>query len=300
MPTLRALAKAGVDVTCVLTQPDRPAGRGRRLTPPAVKRAALELGLPVHQPESLHAFSAPPDEWGAQPDLLIVAAYGLILPAWALGWPRHPCVNLHASLLPRWRGAAPIQYAILAGDNKTGVSLMEIRPALDTGPVYAVRELTIGAEETAGALHLRLADLASDLLMSNLEPLLSGQLEPTPQDEGDATYAPKVEKGDGRLVWNESAMLLARRVRAYNPWPIAEGQLSDGRRLRIWRAADSPARTLDEQGTIVSADASGIAVATGAGVLRILEVQPPSARPMPVAAWLAANDVSGLKFVSAG
>ncbi len=298
MPALTALAAAGVNVTCVLTQPDRPAGRGRRLTPPPVKRAALELGLPVHQPESLRDFTAPPAAWGDQPDLLIVAAYGLLLPAWALNWPRRPVVNLHASLLPRWRGAAPIQYAILAGDEKTGVSLMEVRPALDTGPVYAASELTVGAAENAGELHLRLADLAARLLMTNLEALLKGNLIATPQDESAVTYAPKIEKRDGRLEWNESAMLLARRVRAYNPWPIAEGLLSDGRRLRIWRAVAGTGAALHTHGTIVSADAGGIAVATGAGVLKILEVQPPSARPMPVAAYLAAHDLTGVKFVS--
>jgi methionyl-tRNA formyltransferase len=298
VPALRALASAGMDVTCVLTQPDRPAGRGRRLTPPPVKRAALELGLPVHQPASLRGLAAPEAQWGEQPDLLIVAAYGLMLPAWALNWPTHPVVNLHASLLPRWRGAAPIHYAILAGDKKTGVSLMEVRPALDAGPVYATRELTIGATETAGELHLRLADLAAQLLMTNLEALLEGRLVPTPQDEAAVTHAPKIEKREGRLAWHESAMLLERRVRAYNPWPIAEGLLSDGRRLRIWRAAESAGAALDRHGAIISADAAGIAVATGAGVLRILEVQPPSGRPMPVASYLAAHDLTGVKFVS--
>ncbi len=297
MPALKALVAAGVAVSCVLTQPDRPAGRGRKLTPPPVGQAAAELGLYVQQPESLRAFTAPPPEWGGQPDLLVVAAYGLLLPQWMLDWPRRPCLNLHASLLPRWRGAAPMQYAILAGDGQTGVSLMQVVAALDTGPVYAQRGLALAPDETTGSLHSRLAHLAGELLIDHLEALLDGSLTATPQNEAQATYAPKIHKSDARMDWRESAMLLERRIRAYNPWPVAEGMLSDGRRLRVWRAVAMDSASLAPPGAIVAADAEGLVVAASNGMLRILEVQPPSARPMPVAAYLAAHPVNGVSFV---
>ncbi len=297
MPALKALVAAGVEVSCVLTQPNRPAGRGRRLTPPPVGQAATELGLPVRQPESLRALTAPPPDWGGQPDLLVVAAYGLLLPRWMLDWPRRPCLNLHASLLPRWRGAAPMQYAILAGDGQTGVSLMQVVPALDTGPVYAQRAVALAPDETTGSLHGRLADLGGELLLDHLDALLDGSLSATPQNEALATCAPKIHKRDARMDWRESAMLLERRIRAYNPWPVAEGRLTDGRRLRVWRAEALDGASLAQPGTIVGADADGLVVAASHGMLRILEVQPPSARSMPVAAYLAAHPVTGVSFV---
>ena len=300
VPTLDAIVAAGARVPLVLTQPDRPAGRGRRLTPPPVKRAADAHGLEVQQPERLRDPMLPA-AWGldAPPDLLVVVAYGLLLPDWLLAWPRFGCVNVHASLLPRWRGAAPIQHAILAGDPVTGVSLMRMERGLDTGPVYASRSTPIGPTETAGELHDRLARLGAELAAETLPAVLDGSLEPVPQDEKSATYAPKIDKADARLDFGLSAEDLARRVRAYNPWPMAFAELSDGRVLKVHSARalpdDAPAGT--SPGRVLAASKAGIDVATGRGVLRIERLQPPSSRPMDVAAYLAAHRLEGCDFV---
>ncbi|HEX6997515.1 MAG TPA: methionyl-tRNA formyltransferase [Gammaproteobacteria bacterium] len=297
VPALERLVSGGYAVPFVLTQPDRRAGRGRALTPPPVKRAALAAGLPVAQPATLKdpALGA---TLGPPPDLLVVAAYGLLLPPWLLAWPRHGCVNLHASLLPRWRGAAPIQHAILAGDAVTGVSVMRMEAGLDTGPVYARAQTAIGPRETAGELHDRLAALAADVLADALPAILDGRLVPEPQDERLATYAPKLGKADAPLPWRASAIELERRVRAFNPWPVAEGVLADGRRLRIWQAAALPDGAGAAPGTVLAAGPAGIDVATGAGALRLERVQAPGGRAMPAAAYLAAHPLAaGASFV---
>lgn len=302
VPSLEALVRNGARVPLVLTQPDRPAGRGRRLTPPPVKQAALAHDLPVAQPESL-ADPRIVEEWGLAdrpPDLLVVVAYGLLLPDWMLAWPRRGCVNVHASLLPRWRGAAPIQHAILAGDRQTGVSLMHMEAGLDTGPVYATRALEIGAADTAGDLHDRLAVLGAELLGECLPALLAGTLEPTPQNDAESTYAPKIAKADARLDWHQPAEELARRVRAYHPWPVAFTESRDGRVLRVHRAEAVPApedAAGAGPGAVVAATRRGIDVMTGAGVLRLTRVQPPSARAMDAAAYLAAHSLDGAEFV---
>ena len=298
VPSLRALVGHGIDVPVVLTQPDRPAGRGRRLTPSAVKQAALELGPPVAQPPTLRAANLAA-QLGPRPDLMIVIAYGLLLPRALLEWPRLGCVNLHASLLPRWRGAAPIQRAVLAGDTVTGISVMQMDEGLDTGPVHLMRETPIGAHETAGDLHDRLATLAAESLVAALPGLLAGTSAAMPQRADLATLAPKIAKGDGMLDWRASAVDLERRVRAFNPWPVAEGFLEDGRRLRVWDAVvGDDAAPRAHPGTIVAATRDGIDVATGAGVLRLTKVQPPSARVMDAAAYVAAHPLAGTAFVS--
>ena len=296
VPSLRAIAASGARLTIVLTQPDRPAGRGRRLTPSPVKVAALDLGVPVLQPPTLRTADAV-ESLGSPPDLLVVVAYGLLLPRTVLAWPRLGCVNVHASLLPRWRGAAPIQHALLAGDATTGVSLMRMDEGLDTGPVYATRATPIGAAETAADLHDRLAEIGAALLAESLPTLLAGELHSVPQRQELATPAPKIAKADAALDWRRPAVELERRVRAFNPWPVAEAALADGRRLRVWqaRAVDAGAA---EPGAILAAGAAGIDVATGAGALRITRVQPPSTRAMDAAAYLAAHSVAGAKFVS--
>jgi methionyl-tRNA formyltransferase len=294
VPALQTIVATGARVPLVLTQPDRPAGRGRRLTPSPVKELALSLRLPLAQPESLRGSAEPPRS--ERPDLMVVIAYGLLLPRHWLEWPRHGCINLHASLLPRWRGAAPIQRAVLAGDAETGISVMQMDSGLDTGPVHLTRSTPIGARETAGALHDRLAVLAAEALREALPRVLAGTSQPTPQRDALATLAPKIAKSEARLDWREPASALERRVRAFDPWPVAEAHLSDGRRLRVFEAAvvpESPAPA----GTIVAARRSGIDVATGDGVLRLLRVQPPSGRVMDAAAYLAAHSLSGVEFV---
>jgi methionyl-tRNA formyltransferase len=298
VPSLVAVAQSGAQITRVLTQPDRPAGRGRRLAASPVKRAAEERGLTVAQPESLprHADGAdwlPPQA----PDLMIVVAYGLLLPPWMLKWPLVACVNVHASLLPRWRGAAPIQHAILAGDAETGVCLMRMDEGLDTGPVYDRRGTPIGSREMAGQLHDRLARLGADLLADALPGILDRSLEATPQDDSTSTHAPKINKADGRLDWREPAQALARRVRAFNPWPVAFATMSDGRRLRILDATALPATAGASPGDIVAAGRGGIDVMTADGVLRLERVQPPSSRVMDAEAYLAAHAVDRVRFV---
>lgn len=298
MPALRAVAASGARVPLVLTQPDRPAGRGRHLTPSPVKVAALELGFEVLQPPTLRTLDIL-DRLGLGADLLVVVAYGLLLPRAVLAWPRLGCVNVHASLLPRWRGAAPIQHALLAGDKITGVSLMRMDEGLDTGPVYGARETPIGASETAADLHDRLAELGARLLADSLTALLAGELRAIPQRPELATHAPKIAKADGALDWRCPAAELERRVRAFNPWPVAEAALDDGRRLRVWQAVavDVPSGGT-VPGAILAAGPAGVDVATGAGALRLTRVQPPSARAMDAAAYLAAHTLAGAKFVS--
>ncbi len=293
VPTLEALAGAGAEIPVVLTQPDRPAGRGRRLTPPPVKRRALELGLRVAQPERLDGAAFPAA--GAPPDLLVVVAYGLLLPGSALGWPRRGCINVHASLLPRWRGAAPIQRALLAGDAETGVSIMAMERGLDTGPVYARAALSIEPADTAGSLHDRLAALGARLLVATLPGVLDGSRIPEPQDASLATYAAKLDKAEARVDWRESAAVLARRVRAYNPWPVAFAELADGRRLRILRA--EALEGTGPPGRVLASGRAGIDVAAGAGVLRLHEVQPAGGRPMAAAAYLAAHTLDDAAFI---
>jgi methionyl-tRNA formyltransferase len=298
VPSLRALVARGVTVPVVLTQPDRPAGRGRRLTASPVKEAALTLGLAVAQPSSLRSPSLA-EALGPRPDLMIVIAYGLLLPRAMLEWPRLGCVNLHASLLPRWRGAAPIQRVLLAGDAVTGISVMQMDQGLDTGPVHLMRETPIGARETAGELHDRLAALAAEALAAALPGLLAGASEAVPQRTELATLAPKIAKGDGMLDWHAPAVELERRVRAFNPWPVAEGLLDQGGRLRVWDAVVvDAALSGGRPGAIVAATRDGIDVATGAGVLRLTKVQSPSGRVMDAAAYLAAHSLTGVAFVA--
>jgi methionyl-tRNA formyltransferase len=297
VPTLTRLHASGADIGLVLTQPDRPRGRGRKLAPSAVKRAALSLGCRCEQPESL---SDPGLEaqWRFDADVLVVVAYGLLLPQWMLDWPRVACVNLHASLLPRWRGAAPVQHAILAGDDATGISVMRIVAGLDRGPVYASSAIAIGARETSGELEERLAILGADLLAMSLPTICDGRLRPKLQDESRATYAPKIAKAAARLDWHLPAEQLERQVRAFNPWPVAETRTGDGGRLRIWRAHALSGADESAPGTVLSASAEGIDVATGRGILRLTIVQAPSSRAMDAGAYLAAHRLDGVELTS--
>ena len=298
VPTLRAIVQSGARVPLVLTQPDRPAGRGRKLAAPPVKNLAVSLGLPVAQPATARELVLVAR--GERPDLAVVIAYGLLLPRELLEWPRRGCINLHASLLPRWRGAAPIQRAVLAGDADTGISVMQMEAGLDTGPVHLARATPIGERETAGGLHDRLAALAPEALLAALPGVLAGTSEPVPQRDDLATYAPKITKAEAVLDWQRPAIELERRVRAFDPWPVAEARFRDGRRLRVFEAVAvaADARGGRPPGTVVAAGREGIDVASRDGVLRLTRVQPPSGRVMDAAAYIAAHSVAGAQFVS--
>jgi len=289
VPALHACLASGAQVVAAYTQPDRPAGRGRQLAASPVKRAALEAGIAVEQPQTLRDKAARERLAAYAPDLIVVVAYGLILPKSVLALPRLGCWNVHASLLPRWRGAAPIQRAILAGDAESGVDLMQMEAGLDTGPVLLEARTPIGADDTGGTLHDRLAELGAQVLADGLGRALRGEtLAATPQSEDGVEYAHKLDKAEARLDWTADAAALARKVRAFDPWPVAEGLL-DGERVRIWSALALDARSEAAPGSIVAASADGIDVATGDGVLRIRELQRDGGRRISARDWLNAR-----------
>jgi len=274
--SLMALVESGITPIAVLTQPDRPAGRGKRLSASPVKQAAQKIGISVLQPETLRDASAVAELDALQPDLIVVAAYGLILPQDILDIPRAGCLNVHASLLPRWRGAAPIQAAILAGDEKTGVCLMSMEAGLDSGPVYSSDTITIGENETAGELHDRLADLGGRALAKHVDAIISGRLEAVVQDASCATYAGKVKTDDAAIDWQNSALEIARQVRAFNPVPGAWFMHGD-ERIKCWRA--KPIAGIDAPpGTVVASGQEGIVVSCGDGALSLESLQRPGKR----------------------
>jgi methionyl-tRNA formyltransferase len=281
LASLQALTNAGIVPLAVLTQPDRPAGRGKHLTASPVKQFALERGIEVLQPATLKDAEAVAQIAAFEPDALVVAAYGLILPQSVLDIPARACLNVHASLLPRWRGAAPIQAAILAGDAETGISLMAVTAGLDCGPVYVREALAIGGEETAGELHDRLANLGGRLLVRHFDAILGGSLQAVEQDDSLATYAGKISKQDARLDWKRPAEELHRRVRAYNPVPGAFFLLDD-LAVKCWRACvvEGAAGT---PGEVLSAGRDGIVVACGRDALRLDTLQRPGKRPVTAA-----------------
>ena len=275
----------------VLTQPDRPAGRGRKLTASAVKQTALTHAIPVAQPEKLHA-DAPPFPDLPRPDLIIVAAYGLLLPPWFLAYPHLGCLNIHASLLPRWRGAAPIQRAIEAGDTETGICIMQMDQGLDTGAVWSEARLPIVADDTAASLHDRLMTLGSDTLLRTLPDILAQSRQPVPQAADGISYAHKLHKAEARLDWHEAAAALERKIRAYNPTPIAHTIL-DGEPLRIHAAQilnHSPAAA---PGTITAHHEDGLDVACADGTLRITRLQLPGKTATDAAALRHSRELTG-------
>jgi methionyl-tRNA formyltransferase len=300
---LAALLETRHELACVYTQPDRPAGRGRKLKASAVKILAERSGIPVRQPvrppEIRQALAA------LKPEVMVVAAYGLLLPAEILTTPAKGCINVHASLLPRWRGAAPIQRAILAGDRETGVSIMQMDKGLDTGDVLRAARCEVSRDDTAGSLHHRLALLGAETLLKTLESVSEGRLQPAPQEEALATYAPRIEKQEARLDWRLDAESLERQVRAFNPWPVAFTELPDatgsaGPRLRVWRARvalDEAASTTP--GSVIFTRAEGIGVATGRGVLILGEVQLPGSRVMSAADFLNARPLKNQTVLGA-
>jgi len=286
---LKALAKAGHDIALVLTQPDRPAGRGLQPKPSAVKRLALALGLTVYQPAELKSEAARRPLVDTPTEVMVVAAYGLILPPAVLALPRLGCVNIHASLLPRWRGAAPIQRAILAGDTETGITLMQMDAGLDTGPILSMARLPIAQDETAGSLHDKLAALGAEEVVRLLPRLAAGEVKSQPQDEAQAVYAPKIGKDEAHIDWRQPAILLDRVVRAFNPTPGAWTEWR-GQVLKIWRAC--PAAGRGTPGTVLSASADGLRVACGEGALDVLELQRAGGRRLGAAAFLAGQGLA--------
>ena len=286
--SLRAAARHH-EVVAVYTQPDRPAGRGRGLAPSPVKLEAVARGIPVYQPESLKDEAAQQQLRDLQPDLMVVVAYGLILPKAVLAIPTHGCWNVHASLLPRWRGAAPIQRAIQAGDAKTGVCLMQMEAGLDTGPVLLHQELLIAATDTGGQLHDRLAELGAQVLSDGLCLLRAG-IKPVarPQPEQGVTYAHKLDKAEARLDWALDAGALARTVRAFNPWPIAEASLA-GERVRIHGAVALDLAHGQAPGTVLAANRDGIDIACGQGALRLRVLQREGGKAITAADYLNAR-----------
>jgi len=303
VPPLAALCRAAPahQVVGVLTQPDRPAGRGQRLAPGAVKQFALAAGLPLAQPASLRddAGRAPLLAW--QPDLLVVVAYGLILPPAALAIPRLGCLNIHASLLPRWRGAAPIHRAVLAGDAETGVAIMRMEAGLDTGPVLRIRRVAIGPRSTSGSLHAVLATLGAAELIDAIWQLEAGTAQFVPQPAAGITYASKIDKAEARIDWRDSAVAIDRRVRAFDPWPVAEARLGD-EPLKIHRArplgdaeagiAAPPARVAP--GTVLGLQRGELRVACGEGCLAIERLQRAGRKPVTAREFANAVALAGV------
>jgi methionyl-tRNA formyltransferase len=290
VPPLEALINTDFRPIAVFTQPDRPAGRGRKLQVVPVKQLALRHDIPVLQPTTLRQDADIQSLRNLSPDLLVVVAYGLILPRPVLDIPTHGCWNIHASLLPRWRGAAPIQRAIEAGDQKTGVSIMRIAEGLDTGPLYHEVETAIEPNDTSASLHDRLAALGADALLHCLRQLQAGVLgKPTPQADEQAVYAAKITKAEAELDWHRPAAELERKVRAFNPWPVTWFQ-RENKRFRVWSASvESGSGT---PGSLLSAGPNGIDIATADGVLRILELQAEGGRRMSAGDFLNAHRIS--------
>jgi methionyl-tRNA formyltransferase len=289
---LERLLAAGFDVPLVLTQPDRPAGRGMKLQPSAVKALALARGIAVAQPRSLRLDGRWPDEAAAaraalaavRPEAMVVAAYGLILPAWTLELPPRGCLNIHASLLPRWRGAAPIQRAIEAGDAEAGITIMQMDEGLDTGAMLLVEREPIRADDSTATLHDRLAALGGRLIVEALELAACGGLAAQPQPAEGVTYAHKIEKAEAAIDWSQPAAVIERRVRAFDPFPGASFGL-DGEMVKLWRAA--PAEGAGPAGTVLDAGAGVLRVACGVGAIDLLQLQRPGGRRVGVRDFLA-------------
>jgi methionyl-tRNA formyltransferase len=289
---LEALLRSSHRVVAVYTQPDRPAGRGQQLAASAVKQCAVRHGLPVEQPATLREPSAVEQlqRWSA--DVMVVAAYGLLLPQAILQTPRLGCINIHASLLPRWRGAAPIQRAIAAGDAESGVTIMQMEAGLDTGPMLLARAVAIDARETAASLHDRLASLGAQALLDALDAIAQGAATPRAQPAEGVTHAAKIRKEEAAIDWSRPAAEIDRQIRAFDPWPVAETRWK-GQQLRIWQAMPIDSSAAAAPGEVLATSAAGIDVATGNGVLRLTRVQSAGRKSMSAADFLKAHRLDG-------
>ncbi|MBA55150.1 MAG: methionyl-tRNA formyltransferase [Pseudomonadales bacterium] len=285
---LQSILSSRHNVIACYTQPDRPAGRGRKLTPSPVKALAQEQDIPVYQPLNFKQAEDVERLAALNADLMVVVAYGLILPKSVLDAPRLGCINVHASILPRWRGAAPIQRAIAEGDTESGVTIMQMDVGLDTGDMLLKEFTPISAEDTGGSLHDRLAEIGGKAILDALEQIATGNTTPEPQNDSLATYAHKLSKEEGKLDWNRSALELNNLVRAFNPWPVAHTELN-GNVLRVWQTQALLQNVNAEPGTLIAVNKDSLDVATGSGVLRLLELQLPGAKRLPVADILNAK-----------
>lgn len=290
---LRAIVQAGFSVPLVLTQPDRPKGRGMQLQASPVKQAAQELDLPICQPERLRGNEEALERIRrTAADVMVVAAYGLILPQDVLDAPRHGCLNIHASLLPRWRGAAPIQRAIAAGDTETGVCIMQMDAGLDTGAVVSTHRYAIAPTDTANEVHDALAAIGARAIVADLQQLAqNGRLNASPQPEHGITYAEKLSKEEAKICWQDNAETIDRVVRAFNPVPAAWTVLN-GQPLKIWRALALSTEHVGQPGEVLRCDADGLLVACGSGALNITELQPAGSKRMTVAAFAAGRSIA--------
>lgn len=302
VPPLKALIDSPHDVVAVYTQPDRPAGRGRKLTPGPVKACALEYDIPVYQPEKLRQAEDQQPLIDLQADLMVVVAYGIILPKVILDAPRLGCFNIHASLLPRWRGAAPIQRSILAGDAETGITIMQMDVGLDTGDMLLKKTCPITDDDTGSSLHDRLSIMGAEALMEILPAIANGALQPEKQDDSLANYAEKLQKAEAIIDWAKSAREIKAQVNAFNAWPVAQTPIDlkqDGtpQMMRIWQAQLTDRVVGNASpGKVLHCDKQGIDVATGDGVLRLMKIQMPGKKPMDVPAFVNANDISGMQL----
>lgn len=293
VPSLQALFDRGENIVCVVTQPDRPKGRGRKITPPPVKELALQRSITVLQPESIRGDDFHAELQSYEPDIIVVAAYGKILPGNIIDLPLLGTINVHGSLLPKYRGAAPIQWAIINGETETGITIMQMDEGMDTGDILLQEKLPIVPEDTAGSLAVKMAELGGKTLGTALDLLIAGKLKPTAQDNDQATLAPLLRKEEGLIDWSLDAARISCRIRGLDPWPTAHTLLS-GKRLRLFSpevVADNLCMDTSEPGTVCAADRNGLLIATGDGCLRIREVQAEGSRRMGVDAFLSGQKI---------
>lgn len=297
---LKALIEAGTDLVAVYTQPDRPAGRGKKLTPSPVKALAMEHELPVFQPQTFKDAASQGEFAALNADLFIVVAYGLLIPQAVLTTPKHGCINVHASLLPRWRGAAPIQRAIEAGDRETGVTIMQMDVGLDTGDMLHKVSCDIEDHETGGSLHDKLAALGPPALLHTLKAIAGNDLQPIKQDDSLSTYAGKISKQEAAIDWRQSAGAIDRKVRAFNPFPVAFSTLED-KSIRLWATTPLTETTQAMPGTIITSNRESLVIACGEGSLAVRKAQLPGKKPLPIEDIMRGNAdffAKGLRFSS--